>query len=213
MDDLTAIEASNVLRFLKTGTPSDGARIAPPDAAIEAQREAEEVAKRERIAKVLPPGISSVVLGTPDRDPVIEYVEQWFATANRGLVIRGGVGSGKSIAAGYGGTLSIRTGRRSVSWMRPNQFVSAVLHDYDPNAPKLGTDLVIIDDCGRETKADFCEALCAFIDDTATRFIITTNMQKDVFKAHYDERLIDRLNHVAKAFTVKTGSRRRRGDF
>jgi DNA replication protein DnaC len=115
--------------------------------------------------------------------------------------------------AGYVAALMIRSRRSSVSWHRPNDFVSAVLHSYDSEAPKLGCHLVVIDDCGRETKTDFCEALCAFIDDTDTPFVLTTNMQKEAFRKHYDERLIDRLNHCAKALAVKGDSRRKKGDF
>jgi hypothetical protein len=216
MDDkLTSLGADHVLASLRGGPPWDVQRVPPPiTTAIEAQRQADEDDRRARIAKALPPGVASVVLGTVEQAPVVAYVASWHLTKVRGLVIRGGVGCGKSVAAGFAAALSIRGGYRSVSWMRPNQFVSAVLHDYDEKSPKLGSDLVIIDDVGRETKADFCEALCAFMDDKATRFVLTTNMQKEAFRAHYsDERLIDRLNHCAKAFTVKGDSKRMKGEF
>lgn len=211
-DSLTQNNALEVLQRLSAGELRGMDRIEAVDIA-DAQRQAEESAQRARIVKALPPGLSAVVLGQLDSLPAVEAVTGWVKTTSRGYVIRGPVGGGKSVAAAVAIAATVRAGKRSVSWHRPNDFVSAILHSYDANAPRVGEDLVVIDDCGRETKADFCEAMCAFLDDTATRFVLTTNMQRDAFRAHYDERLIDRLNHCAKAFTVKGESRRMKGDF
>jgi hypothetical protein len=88
-----------------------------------------------------------------------------------------------------------------------------VLHSYDERAPKLGRALVVVDDVGRETKGSFDEALCAFLDDASTRFVLTTNLDRAAFRARYEDRLIDRLNDCARAITAVGESRRKRGDF
>lgn len=161
------------------------------------------------INRALPPKLARVA-ASPQETLAVQAALAWQATEARGLMIRGGIGVGKSAAAAAIVARFIRNGRRSVSWMKPNDLVSAVLHSYDDKAPKLGTDLIVVDDLGRETKADFVEALCAFLDDHDTRFILTTNLQKDEFRTHYDPRLVDRLNECAKAVSIKGDSMRRK---
>src|SRR5690606_11973582 len=163
----------------------------------------------DAIRRITPPGVSTVVLGGLEFGPAIKAVREWYGSDKRGLMIRGGVGSGKSVAAGVAVHDYVRSVNYAASWHRPNDFVSAVLHAYDERSPKLGSGLVVVDDIGRETKADFEEALCAFIDDVDTRFILTTNLVRDDFRARYDSRLIDRLNHCAIAVSLKERSRRR----
>jgi DNA replication protein DnaC len=72
---------------------------------------------------------------------------------------------------------------------------------------------VAIDDVGRETKAEFSEALCAFIDDCAARVIMTTNLTKAQFRERYsDPRLLDRMREVGQAVDLKGVSRRRQSE-
>lgn len=132
----------------------------------------------------------------------------------RVLLIRGGVGVGKTVAAAMAAkaVASLARTTASISWQRPNDFVSGMLHTYDANAPMIGRDLAIIDDVGRETKVDFCEALCSAIDDEDMRLVITTNLTKDQFRERYDVRLIDRLKEVGRALDVKGESRRNRSE-
>lgn len=173
-------------------------------------RERSKRATLARVASSLPPSVAWVTAGGEHDSESVQAVRSWIGSDRRGLLLRGGVGAGKSLAAAVAAReLAVSSGR-VVSWHRPNDFVSAVLHAYDANAPKLGEGLVVIDDVGRETKADFCEALCAFIDDKSARFVITTNLKKEDFRARYDERLVDRLNDCARAVTVKSASMRKK---
>jgi chromosomal replication initiation ATPase DnaA len=190
--------------------PSDAERRRRDEAALAKDAADREAARREYALAVLPPKLrATLATGCIELTAATRAVDLWMADRSaRVLMIRGGVGVGKSVAAAWAVTLSVDAGRRSVSWHRPNDFVSAVLHAYDGHAPRLGGDLVVIDDVGRETKADFCEALCAFIDDHAASVLLTTNLTKEQFRDRYDVRLIDRLREVGRAVDVKGASRR-----
>lgn len=177
---------------------------------LAARRAAEDLA----IRSALPPVLRSYWLGesasAPRETPAVQAVRAWLATSVRGLLIRGPVDAGKTVAAATALVDSVRAGARSVSWHRPNDFVSGILHSYDAKAPVIGREFVVIDDIGRETKADFEEALCAFIDDRDARFVMTTNMRREDLAARYDERLLSRINDCAKAVTVKSVSMRKK---
>lgn len=205
------------LRFLKDSgiqykePRNAGERSHPPaEPSADENRQLKERYNCYLVSRVAPPGIASVLSsGEMEQLPAVVAALDWASKPVRGLMLRGGVGSGKSVAAAVAMRELISMKSGSASWHTPNAFVSAVMHSYDENAPKLGLDVVVVDDVGRETKADFCEALCEFIDTHSTRFVLTTNLTRDDFKQRYDARLIDRLNHYAKAIAVKGPSRRR----
>lgn len=186
---------------------AENAERAKRDAEASERNKALEV---ERLKKLVPPSLAWVMDGSELESESVVATVKWLDSDRRGLMLRGGVGSGKSVGAAVALRSIASKYRATTSWHRPNDLVSAVLHSYDENAPKLGRSLVVIDDVGRETKADFGEALCSFIDDTDTRFVITTNLKKDEFRARYDERLVDRLNDCARAVTVKNASMRKK---
>ena len=193
---------------------------------------AERARQREHYLHVyttpLPPKVRSALLaGAPADDvewPVVSAARLWLAGTCRVLLIRGGVGVGKTMAAGTiamdvcsaAVEQTMRHGYTScpLSWHRPNDFVSAMLHKYDKDAPRLGDTLVVVDDVGRETRTDFEEALCTFLDDSGLRLVMTTNLTKDQFRERYGMRVVDRLLECGAALTVKGESRRKRqGDF
>lgn len=177
----------------------------------------EEVIKRRSVEKsiaVVPPKLRGVLVNgyQVEESALIDLVLRWERENRfRVLLLLGPVGVGKSLAAAVAMHACAERGRRSLSWHRPNDFVSAVLHSYDPHAPKLGTDLVVIDDVGRETKADFEESVNAFLDETDTRLVMTTNLKPPEFRTRYDERLLDRLRECCLSENVKGKSRRTGG--
>lgn len=184
---------------------------------VEARRRDED-ARRKRVidailAQVLPPKVYTVVNGAPLQTEVATTALDWaeHPKSARILVLRGGMGVGKSVAAGLACKSAVEGGMRSISWHRPNDFVSAMLHAYDRDAPELGRDLVVIDDMGRETKADFAEALSTFLDGRGTRLIITTNDKLLTWKTRYDPRLIERIAEEGEAYDVLGDSRRQKG--
>lgn len=164
---------------------------------------------RKRLANTVPPNLVDLT-ASPIQTPALSAAKAWLTSEHRGLMIRGGIGVGKSAAAACVVKDLIESNKMDVTWLRPNELVSAVLHSYDEDSPRLGRDLLVVDDVGRETKPDFVEALCAFIDECGTRFILTTNLQREEFRTRYDPRLIDRLNDCAKAVSIKGDSMRRK---
>lgn len=192
---------------------SDADRRRRDELALAQDAAERERAKREYAMAVIPSKLRATLAGGGlELTPATRAVDAWLSEHEgraRVLLLRGGVGVGKTVAAARAVQVTVDAGRRSVSWHRPNDFVSAVLHAYDAEAPRLGGDLVVVDDVGRETKADFCEALCAFIDDHAASVLLTTNLKKDQFRERYDVRLIDRLREVGRAVDLKGESRRR----
>lgn len=207
--------AEELLRRLKSNEPP----MADTDALSDRrERDEAELARRkaeahgafvrETLERVLPPKLFERVSSGVEETPAVKAVLAWLDSDRRALLLRGGVGVGKTVAAGAVVKALVERGKRSISWHRPNDFVSAVLHQYDEDAPRLGKDLIVIDDVGRETKADFCEALCTFIDDYRARILLSTNDTKERFRGRYDLRLIDRLNEIGTSIGIKGESRR-----
>lgn len=163
-------------------------------------------------ATCVPPKLRALVARPFKRTRAVELAMEWEASnKHRGLILRGGTGVGKSFASAAALMRSLRRWKLSVSWHRPNDFVSAVLHRYDPNAPRLGEHLVVIDDVGRETKEDFQEAFTTFLDDSEARFIVSTNLTAAEFEDRYKGRLFNRLEECAVGFSVKGDSMRTGG--
>lgn len=159
-------------------------------------------------------GADMVFRGEHRHTAALGSVAEWLgpqpgAVPETGLVLRGSVGTGKSIALAFA-CLHYPGG---FAWLRPDDLVSAVLHSYDESAPKLAP-LVVVDDIGRETKSTFQEALCALLDDPARTLLASTNLTKAGMRARYDSRLLDRLCARCIAFDVPGESLRQRvGDF
>lgn len=212
----------------------------PEAAALEASRVAAEEQRkadalqaewRRRMAARVPKRPAELAFAGFDT-PSTKAVRDWMASGtDRSLVLRGGVGAGKSTAAAlYAKKLleptihqvwDFEMGRARqrgftdeheglAVWLRPDQLVSAVLHDYDENSPKLNHGFVL-DDMGRETKSDFTEALCAVLDGGKHKLVITTNETKQQMRDRYDLRLLDRMNELCVAFDVPGKSLRDQG--
>ncbi len=202
------------------------ARRLRDEEALRRDRERRIASQRASYLLVLPPKMRVLAAGgglaeSTEWPATHAGVEWWRAGCSRAFMIRGGVGVGKSVASAAVSCRAADEYARSdaahgpaISWHRPDDFVSAVLHAYDSDAPKLGKLLVVIDDVGRETKPTFEEALCTFLDDHSARLLMTTNLTKDQFRERYGQRLIDRLREVGQSVTIKGESRRQQnGDF
>lgn len=133
------------------------------------------------------------------------------ARKHRVLVLRGGVGTGKSTAAAVALYLAALKGARSASWHRPRQFISSMLHTYQADVQEVGKHFVVIDDMGEESRTDFQEALTTFLDESDARAVLTTNLTVPVFKERYAGRVIDRLRECAAWVPVRGDSMRTGG--
>lgn len=157
--------------------------------------------------------------------PAQRVVSQWLADGcPYSLMLRGGVGTTKTSAA----CLAVKTWcepscfyadstkpqvdpvsmRARVTWLRPDQLVSAVMHSYDEKAPRLHK-YVVIDDMGRETRGEFVEALCELFDRDGHTILLTSNLTKEAMRKRYtDVRLVDRLRERVVAIDIQGNSMR-----
>lgn len=176
----------------------------------------EQRRRQARIAKtlsILPPKLQAeVVQGAIQIENTKAHTEalQWEREGkHRALLMLGPVGAGKSLAAAAIAHASASRGKHSMSWHRPHGFVSAILHDYDDNSPRLGDHIVVVDDIGRGTeRADVEEALNAFLDERTARLVMTSNLLPKEFRTRYDERLLNRLRECCATVFFKGTSRR-----
>jgi DNA replication protein DnaC len=175
-------------------------------AALEKQRQDEW---RERLRKSAPIAKWEKAWDADLSYPATKAVDDWLRMkSGRHLCLFGAVGCGKSIAAAHAVKHWVKSSAGCVSWMRPNDVVSAVMHSYDQLSPKL-LERIVIDDVGFNEKAEFSDALCELLDRPGHTLLMTSNLTTPQFRERYtDKRLIDRLNDTAIAIRVKGGSRR-----
>lgn|GEM_PF-4626307 len=199
-------------------------------------RETIEQQKQHRWLKavrdVVPVAGIDRVFGELAETDALRAVQTWLPKcADRGLVLRGPCGNGKTLAAAFAvrawtepqikrhwemGYELLCEGH-DVSWFHPDELVSAILHAYDRDAPEL-CRRVVVDDLGRETKPNFGEALCRLLDaaddgGNAHIVLITTNLTREQIRARYEPRLVERLNQRCVAVDVRGKSLRRDGGF
>jgi DNA replication protein DnaC len=130
----------------------------------------------------------------PKPTPAVQAVQRWLdGGCKKDLVLRGGVGTGKTTAAcvavkhwcepkvflddAGNGQEESSSEPLTVLWLRPNALVSAIEHAYDQSAPKL-RPFVVLDDLGRETRPEFVESFTELLDRDGHVLLITTNLTK-----------------------------------
>jgi DNA replication protein DnaC len=202
-------EPEQRLRAATAAQLRDAARVAlsaDRQRELDAQRDAEW---RERLRKHAPIAKWEKAWDADLSYPATKAVVDWLdMQSGRHLCLFGAVGCGKSIAAAYAVKQWVQHSSGNVSWLRPNDIVSAVMHSYDDASPKLRAK-VVIDDVGFNEKPEFSDALCELLDRPGHTLLMTSNLREDQFRDRYkDPRLIDRLNDTAIAMRVKGGSRR-----
>lgn len=144
----------------------------------------------------------------PKPTEAVKAVEAWIASGcQRHMVLFGGVGCGKSVAAACAVKHWVKNGD-PVTWLTHDELVSAVLHAYDDRSPRIYRK-VVIDDMGRERKPEFADALCDLLDMPDVTILITSNLTTPQFKERYtDPRLLDRLNDSCAGVRIKSPSMR-----
>ena len=141
-------------------------------------------------------------------------VSWWDAAEKPVLILSGGTGTGKSVAAvemlaRHGGSFvhARDLARRHDPWKE----------DRADGVTKIDVEsrgLLVLDDLGTERLEDprFLAALEDLLDarqSVTRRTLITTNLSPAQFRERYKERFADRLNGIAKAVTLTGGSMRR----
>lgn len=153
--------------------------------------------------------LEAVYDGRLDETVGIRAVDRWLSSPGDApcLVLLGGTGSGKTIAALH----AIRR-LEGARFVRAPELGGAVRPTLDER--KLGQEeldprrvrLLVIDDLGAEQLTPrFEQALFLAIDarqDLSRRTIITSNLGKGDFRGRYDSRVIDRLNAIARVVSL-----------
>lgn len=215
------------------------AMAAIPEGDAEAQRRERECDAfkqklwRERVLEITRSWVAKNAFAPALDTQALLGVRKWLGDGcQHALVLRGGVGTGKTSAACFAvrhwsepkvywdeGRAEPREDPASsaprVTWLRPDQLVSAVMHDYDERSPRLHR-YVVIDDLGRETRAEFVECLCELFDRDGHVVLVTTNMTKEQMRERYkrEPRLMDRLRDRARPLDIGHDTlRRKTGDF
>lgn len=171
--------------------------------AYEMRLKREGILLREGVA--LPPAMeAAVVSDSPalDGKKAARVVRKWLAsdTAPRVLVLSGGTGSGKTVAA----ALAL-TSRESGCWREVDQFAKAMrAYGREAEADQawlLRCPLLVVDDVGtekgrdREEMAGYLRTLLEKRQGKRTRTVITTNLSEKAFHEVYnDERVASRAD-------------------
>ena len=175
------------------------------------------------------------VLADPQPTQALMSVRAFLRSEAKILVLCGGVGTGKSIAAAE---LFVAPIRESVaaevhnprdwesrvytvrgSWLTAHGLARAIdpwRHErgdgHEPIDPSAGVS--VLDDLGTEGDAvRFHEAFATYVDArmSASKTVITTNLAKADIRKRYGDRIADRLNHVGACVELKGQSMRRKG--
>lgn len=122
-------------------------------------------------------------------------VDAWLSGGKRWLVIGGGTGVGKSVAAAYALTRSPGTG----TWLSASLFVK-MLGGFDAQQAcdrVKHLDVVVVDDFGTEHMSDFAASVfhevLAARHQNMNRTILTHNLKRDVLRQRLGSRLADRI--------------------
>lgn len=138
----------------------------------------------------------------------------WLGTSSTFLVLSGGTGTGKTVAAL--GALA----RRGGVMVSSLDVVRAWRNEHDEarmlRSRILDSGFLVLDDLGVESDRDNARtALQELVNarQGACRTIITTNLSRASFGSAYDARTLERIEHggVFAALTVRTSMRARGG--
>lgn len=146
----------------------------------------------------------------------LRVVDAWLATDAPCLVLLGGTGIGKTVAALHG-SLRHADGSRFVRATDLGAAVKPTLDERKLGARELSprhVEYLILDDLGVEQATPrFSEALFAVVDSRQSpsrRTVITSNLSRADFRARYDARVISRLNEMARVVDVPGADMRAR---
>ncbi len=183
--------------------------------AEEAELQRQELRRRERVAlAMVPPRICAQLEQLQDT-PAVRSVYQFIQGKLPVLLLSGGVGVGKTVAAALAVRLALRPG---TVWVTAFELSTMPLYGEGSDARRRAKDapFLVIDDLGVENLHDaFRPVLDDLVNHRASAHalptVITTNLDVDALKARYGARITDRLRESAQIVVCGKDSLRRRG--
>ncbi len=162
-------------------------------------------------ARLKPTAALRAVQGWVKRIGEHEAAPRAVPSPHRIIVLAGGYGSGKTVAAGWAvAELGGRVVHAKELVMRVDPWGD---EDKRYDFVSTNTRFVVIDDLGClvQESGRFVDAFCGFIDARQGRgwTLITTNLPRSELNARYGERIRERLDHVGIQFEVTAPSMRR----
>lgn len=211
-DAMAAVDARDIAEAEASGIGVDELRRQRGAWRIEAA-EADRRAKcAENLAPyrglIRPDDFARIVAGKLDSG-AWKAVDAWLASPTAFLILRGGKGTGKTVATlaaigRIGGSLltSLEMAR---AWKQEHAEAQQL------RASAIGSRLLVIDDLG--TEPDRASGAVAFQElvnrrQGGVRTIITTNLSREQMTTAYDERTIDRLRHGGVMVSLRGESMR-----
>lgn len=162
------------------------------------EREATEAAmvraQRSRDTKGIPRRLARTLTALRDT-PAMSGARAWLESEKHWLVLGGGVGVGKSVAAAF--ALAASPGKGA--WLTASGFV-ATLGGFEGQRECeriKHLDVVVVDDFGTEHLSEFAASVfhevLAARHENENRTILTHNLRRDVLRQRLGSRLADRV--------------------
>lgn len=181
-----------------------------------ARLEAEKVRASAAVRRIVGNKIADVLVGVKlSQTHAMGAAREFDECPAWCLALLGGVGSGKSVAAGWLTHQSLARGN-GVCWLRATEAATGSL--YGPEAQQRahwarGARLMVLDDFGAEFAS---EPWKAWLEDVlgaryanGGRTVITSNLDAEAFKVRMGERLTDRIREGMVVGTASVSMRRR----
>lgn len=179
--------------------------------AVEQKRREDELAAKRLVDRGVPARLVELVMGGGVTDTkAIQAARQFVESDRQFLVLAGGVGCGKTVAAAL---VVHQLGGRFIDVSR---LVRLSRYDDDQIRPYEECSLLAIDDLGMEyadTKGSFLATLDGLLNAryaAGLRTVITANLAWDAFRRRYGERIADRLKESGRYVEISDQSMRGR---
>ncbi len=157
------------------------------------------------------------VLSRPDQTHAMGAAREWDSSSRWCLALLGGVGSGKSVAAGWLACQALARGD-GVLFLRATEAATASLYGpeaQDRSMRARGARLLIIDDLGAEFSSDgwksWLEDVLGARYANSGRTVLTTNLDVEGLRTRIGQRLVDRVRE-GTVYGVAGPSMRQRGE-
>jgi DNA replication protein DnaC len=178
----------------------------------------------ERLERRLASRLDEAGLGSRQRDAAmspkdteaLKAARQWYQGQKAWLLLCGGVGAGKSVAAGWC-VVEVVKGGGTASQRKSQEL--ARLSGFESGAVELERlkhiDLLVVDDVGAENVSEWGRAVLFELLDARheerLRTVLTSNLSPNALASHLGERLADRIREDASVVQVGGTTLRRAG--